>query len=230
MTLHVVVKGRGVPVLVLHGLLSDHTQVYPLLPALAGCKAYFPDLLGCGKTDEQFSVNIVRENAALLGEFCRKHHIQTVIAYSMAGMIALELGLPNTIFVSAYCTNPVLHGPLGAIKGREPAVEILLVRYKLHLQKLLARMQYKDMPGLQEASVDAGVYYLVASLADHRREAKLLRRALVVHGTQDQLIYPALGEILADATGAEALFVHADHTSILHNKTAHAVISRFIHG
>lgn len=224
--LYTVVKGRGKPVLVLHGLLSDHTQVYSLLPALSGCKAIFPDLIGCGKSPAHTNMNIIDENLQQLKILCRRYKIQTVIAYSMSGVLACKLKLKNTIFISSYCSSPEQFGALRALAKKEPTVQLVIIKHRASILRLFRH--YEPVPGASNASMQSALLYMLSSLSDYRKDAAKLSRVLVIHGREDLLISPKLGEEIATITGADALFVHEDHKSVLSNKTVRAAIKDFL--
>lgn len=233
MQLHVVTKGKGKPILLLHGLLSDHRQVMTLLPALREHTVYLPDLLGCGKSDKTPTPDIIKQNAKLLKILCRKHRIKTVIAYSISSLIAFELKLPNTIIISGFCTNPLHAGPLQMIterfQGYEPKVKELLLTNERPAQRFIKQyVKTKLLPGVQQASVSCATEYMLAAEQDYTQLAKKLKRTLVIHGTKDQLIHYHLGVRLATVANASLVVVPENHASILKNKTVHSVLREFI--
>ena len=228
--LHVVRVGTGEPILVLHGLYSDHRQMLPLIPALHGYEAFIPDLLGHGASSKVPSTSIIEDNTDLLRTLCKAQGIRAVIAYSTSGLIALELQLPHTIFVSSFCTNPLTEGPLKRLHGQEERIRNMLITNRERAQQFFSKTLTRDvvMPGTRQASVECAIDYLTSAQRDFTDLAKRIPHAMVIHGTKDWLVDYHLGAVLAQAAHAPLLFVPEDHWSILRNKTVHGAISTFL--
>jgi pimeloyl-ACP methyl ester carboxylesterase len=228
--LHVEKRGEGKPVLVLHGLLSNHTQMEPLLPALAGRTAYSVDLLGCGQSDKQPMSDIIEANAGHLLKLCVENNIDTVIGYSISGLIALQLQLPNTILIASFCTNPLNAGPLRFFAGKEESIEHYVTRYRENIHAVLARFRSKAVPGITEADMACAINYMHEAKEDYTSLARTLGRALVVHGSKDLLINVALGQQLAREAHARLVVVPEDHDTVLTSAAVHEAIKSFLSG
>jgi pimeloyl-ACP methyl ester carboxylesterase len=229
MELYAVRKGTGKPVLALHGLLSDHRQLYALLPALHGCEVYFVDLLGCGKSSREHHEDIIAANVTLLRAFCKAKRIDTVIGYSIGGIIAEQLRLPNTILISTFCTDPRNNGTLQRVKRFSPAIQTWLLTHEASTQRFIQTyLKNTPVPGIQHASVAHATQYLLAAKKDYSAHARRLPRTLVVHGSKDVLIHHSYGEELARVTKGNLLLAPENHLSILKNKTVHNAISAFV--
>ncbi len=228
--LHVERRGSGIPVLVLHGFLSDHRQMLPIVEALAECECFLPDLLGCGKSTKIPSTSIIQENAQLLRDLCKKHNIKIVIAYSIGGLIALELHLPHTVFISSFCNNPLLFGALKSLHGKEDTIRHLLISNRAHAQRLLSSTLHRNIavPGVNEASVECALDYLTAAQQDYSARAAKLSHVLVIHGTKDWLIDYQNGIYLAQEAHAPLVFVPEEHFQVLKNETVHGAVNAFV--
>lgn len=226
--LFVMQEGSGPPVLLLHGLLSNHRQMDPLMPALKGYTVYRVDLFGCGNSSKLPTPDIVEENAAHLLQLCVKHNIDTVISYSISGMVALAMQLPNTVFISTFAQSPFSEGPFKVLQPKEDAVQDFLIRYRDHIHAVLAKIRTKAMPGIPEASMECAIHYMMAARIDHREQASSLNHVLCVHGTKDQLINVKLGENLAQAAHAQLVLVPEDHGTVLGNETVQNAIRDFL--
>jgi pimeloyl-ACP methyl ester carboxylesterase len=229
--LHVVRKGKGKPILLIHGLLSDHRQMLPIAAALPNYECFLVDLLGHGKSDKKPSLDIVTENVDFLRDLCAKHNIDTVIAFSIGGLIALDLQLKHTIFISTFCTNPLTEGPLAALHGSEPTLRKALIQNERQAQLIIERFFKKDLknvPGIKDVSVECATQYLLAAIKDNSEAAKKLNHTIVLHGSKDSLINYSLGMRLAQAARAGFVAVPDTHLSILESEVAHEAIARFL--
>lgn len=224
--------GSGAGVLLLHGLLSDHRQMKPLLRSLRGHTVYMVDLIGCGKSDKIPSTSMVRECVEALEQLCRANDIKIVIGYSIGGVLALHLRLQHTILISSFCTTPLAAGPLHRFYGRERELQHLLLTNRQAVTRLLHGTLPDDMfvPGTREASVDCALQYLWDAHEDHSLLAQRLPHTLVIHGTRDTLINYAMGIELATQAHAPILFVPEGHFSILRNETVLGAIKKFLVG
>lgn len=226
------VRGSGKSVLVLHGLLADHRQMLPLLPALENHEVFFVDLLGHGQSSKEPSTRIIDDNVAELKKLCSKHHIHTVIAYSVSGLIALELALPNTILISSFCTNPMKEGPMAKLFAHVDEMKHIAYTHNKQFQKVLTKYLHADkvMPGASEASVECAIHYLLACEHDYGHFAKQLKNVIVLHGTHDKLIDYKLGVALAEKAHAPVVLVPESHFTVLKNETVHNTIKQFLSG
>jgi esterase/lipase len=231
MHLHVEKQGKGKPILLLHGLMSDHRQLEPLLAALQGYRLFIPDLPGCGQSSKEASEEIVRETIKALKALCKKHKIRTVVGYSLGGIFAIELQLPNTILLSTFCTNPTMQGTLHMLAGKEARVAQLIKKNEQVTERFLRKYVKNDnkvVPGIKDASVPCARLYLIACEEDRTEKAKRLKKVLVLHGTKDKLIDHRFGLQLATITKAQFVSVPEGHYTILQNDTVHAAISAFV--
>lgn len=228
MTLHLERKGKGKRVLMLHGLMADHRQVEPLLAALEDCEVFMPDLLGCGMSDKEPVEGVVQRTVEELQELCSHYGIDTVIAFSISGMIAIQLQLRRTVLIGTFCTSPLAEGALRPLQGREKRIEEFLRKHEGQAQRFIASMQREPVPGVKEASVPCAIEYLRAAIDDYSSLARKLKHVLVIHGTQDPLISSKLGMQLASCAGAQYVAVPEGHFSVLKNRTVHQAISVFV--
>ena len=226
--LHVTKTGHGPPILVLHGLLSDHTQMAPVLPALKGYTIHLADLFGHGKSSKEPSASIVQENAAHLLSYCVEHNIHTVLAYSISSLVALEMRLPNTIIIAGFSRSPLSEGPLKKLYGKEETIQQYVVRYREYIYAMLKRLHMNKLPGISEADMACAVNYMIAARKSYEQQAGELKRVLCIHGTKDQLIVPQLGEELARQSSAQLVMVPEDHASVLGNPSTHRAIKEFL--
>jgi esterase/lipase len=229
--LHVVRKGKGKPILLLHGLLSDHRQMLPIAKVLEGYECFLVDLIGHGQSDKKPSLDIVAENVTFLCELCKKHKIDTVIAFSIGGLIALDLQLPHTIFVGSFCNNPLSQGPLAPLHGRESTIRKIIVKNESQAQALIERFVKKDLkgvPGIKEASMECAGQYLLEGMKDHTEAARELKHVLVIHGSKDALIHYSHGMHLAHAARAGFVAVPEAHLTVLESEIAQEAIVRFL--
>ena len=195
-TVHYLRRGRGEPIILIHGLSGSAHWWRHNIAALARTHEVFTvELVGYGHARHQRSVS-VRDNAEVLAAWMRALDLQgaTIIGHSLGGHVATRL----VSLVPERVTFLVLVCATGLLRGHP-------VRMALRLPRAGVSGRLSFLPRIMLDSARAGLPNLWRSglslLGDDVSELLPLMqvKTLVVWGSRDQLVPPQLGRGLAQA-------------------------------
>ncbi len=194
-TVHYEVSGKGLPLVLIHGLSGSGRWWRYNVPALAQhFRVYNVDVVGFGRSRGQRLV--LKDASSWLVEWLQATGIEQahLIGHSMGGYIAMEVAAREPKTVRRLVLVDALVLPMG------PG----LIRHALDLVRAVRYMSLRFLPVLVGDALRAGPMTMwqatrevLSADLSHRLEA-VQAPTMVVWGEKDSLLAPALGRELAE--------------------------------
>ena len=161
--LNVIEKGRGTPLLLVHGYPLDHSMWRGQIDGLADtCRVIAPDLRGFGLSDVTPGTVTMEQFADDLADLLDALAIQGPVVFcglSMGGYVAWQFALRHRARLSRLilCDTRAIADSAEAAAGRQKTAEKVLaegsaVAVEALLPKLFAAATYQQQPNIVEAA------------------------------------------------------------------------------
>jgi len=251
--LHVVERGRGTPLLLVHGFPLDHTMWHGQLDALADtCRVIAPDLRGFGASSVVAGTATMTQLADDLAALLEKLAISEPVVFcglSMGGYVAWQFALrhPQKLAKLIVCDTRAVADSAEAAAGRIKTADKVLkegagVVAEAMLPKLFAPDTAKSQPTLVEATrqvilgtAPEGIAAALRGMAERpdvtAQLAQIKVPTLVICGEHDGIAPPAEMRGIAEQlpAGKFALIKQAGHMAPLEQPAAvNAAIREFL--
>ncbi|MGC8873114.1 MAG: alpha/beta fold hydrolase [Chloroflexia bacterium] len=215
--IHYEVIGQGEPVLFLHGWMGSWRYWLPTMEAIARCfRAYSFDFWGFGDSDKDAESHTIEEYVGQVIRFLDGMGIArtALVGHSMGGMVALKVAIEHPERISRVATaGAVIEGSalapllklttsqlIARLFVRRPVVTGVWRRLMQNVRTGWNRWFQEVVEESAKSSREA-VWRSVRSMreTDLRPELGRLRvPALVVHGSEDDIVDPGQAEVVRE--------------------------------
>ncbi len=224
--------GSGIPLLFIHGYPLNKDIWAPQLKGQVGStRVIAPDLRGCGEsqaTPAPYSMDLLADDCIAFLEALKITQPVVVCGLSMGGYVALSLARRHASRLAGLILNDTRAGADSpeAKAGRQRSVDVVRAKgvgeiVEGMLPRLLAPSAYNDNPALvqqlraiMESSSVEGLAGILLGMKDRPDSTPVLPGlrlpALVIHGTEDQIIPLSEAQAMQAAIpGARLAAIHA---------------------